>query len=154
MPKNPTDRLTSIAYGSEAYNQAAQLRYELFYQEHNIPFESIFDPQEAEDLHFAIINNADHRVLAYGRLSQPQPNIFQIYQMVVLPAYQGRGLGKRLLQGLMAVAIDREADIVVLNARVTKMPFYQKSGFTPVGAVFASSMTGVPHIKMQKVIRA
>jgi predicted GNAT family N-acyltransferase len=90
MLKTPTDRLKSIEYGSEAYNQAAQLRCELFYQEHNIPFESIFDPQEAEDRHFAIINNSDNRVLAYGRLSQHQPNAFQIYQMVVLPAYQGR----------------------------------------------------------------
>jgi predicted GNAT family N-acyltransferase len=152
MLKTPTDRLKSIEYGSEAYNQAAQLRYELFYREHNIPFESIFDPQEAEDLHLAITANSDDRVLAYGRLGQNQPDEFQIYQMVVLPAYQGRGLGKRLLQGLMEAAIEREADIVVLNARVTKMPFYQKSGFTPVGAVFASSMTGVPHIKMQKVI--
>ena len=39
-----------------------------------------------------------------------------------------------------------------LNARVTKVQFYQRSGFEPIGEVFASSSTGVPHIKMQKEI--
>jgi predicted GNAT family N-acyltransferase len=145
------DRLISIEYGSEAYNQAAQLRYQLFYQEHSIPFESIFDPQEAQDLHLAIIANWDDRLLAYGRLGQNHDQVFQIYQMVVLPDYQGLGLGRRLLQALITAAIDCGAHSVILNARVTKMPFYQKNGFKPVSEICASSMTGVPHIKMQKV---
>jgi predicted GNAT family N-acyltransferase len=34
------------------------------------------------------------------------------------------------------------------------MQFYQKFGFEPVGEVFASSTTGVPHIKMQKDLRS
>jgi predicted GNAT family N-acyltransferase len=72
--------------------------------------------------------------------------------MVVLPEYQGRGFGKRLLQGLIEAAIEREAKIVVLNARVMTIPFYQKSGFIAVGEVFSSSATGVPHLKMQKEI--
>jgi predicted GNAT family N-acyltransferase len=144
------DRLISIEYGSEAYNQAAQLRYQLFYQEHSIPFESIFDPQEARDLHLAIIANLDDQLLAYGRLGQNHDQAFQIYQMVVRPDYQRRGLGRRLIQALIAAAIEHGAQAVVLNARVAKIQFYQKNGFKPVGEICASSMTGVPHIKMQK----
>jgi predicted GNAT family N-acyltransferase len=34
--------------------------------------------------------------------------------------------------------------------RALKVKFYQKFDFESVGEVFASSMTGVPHIKMQK----
>jgi predicted GNAT family N-acyltransferase len=143
-------QLNLMEYGSDKYYQAAQLRYDLFYREYNVPFESIFEPQEKQDLHFAITANSENRVLAYGRLSQNSPSEFQIYQMVVVPERQGQGLGTHILQALTKVAIERGASRLILNARVTKVKFYQKFGFEPVGEVFASSMTGVPHIRMQK----
>jgi predicted GNAT family N-acyltransferase len=144
------NQLKFVEYGSDEYRQAAQLRYRLFYQAHNIPFPSIFDPQEEQDLHLAITDSSTNHVLAYGRLGQNSFNEFQIYQMVVVPEYQGHGLGMRILQALFEAAIERGASLVILNARVKKMQFYQKFGFKPVGEVFASSVTGVPHIKMQK----
>jgi predicted GNAT family N-acyltransferase len=143
-------QLKLVEYGSDEYYQAAQLRYDLFYQEHNISFESIFESQEKQDLHLAITASSGNRVLAYGRLGQNSLDEFQIYQMVVLPECQGQGLGKRILQALTEAAIERGASRLILNARVTKVKFYQKFDFESVGEVFASSMTGVPHIKMQK----
>ncbi|WP_404784753.1 GNAT family N-acetyltransferase [Altericista sp. CCNU0014] len=145
-------QLKSIAYGSDAYRQAARIRYRLFYQAHDISFESIFDAPEDRDLHLAIVERSSNCVLAYGRLRQHSFNEFQIYQMVVLPEFQGQGLGARILQGLTAAAIDRGAALLRLDARVEKVPFYQKFGFESFGNVFPSSMTGVPHIRMQKKI--
>jgi predicted GNAT family N-acyltransferase len=147
-----SDRLQIIEYGSDEYHQAARLRYLLFYQPHHLPFDSIFDPQEADDLHVAIATNPGDRVLAYGRLGQNSANEFKIYQMVVAPEYQRQGLGMRILQALTQEAIARGANLVILNARIAKVPFYQKFGFETVGEVFPSSMTGEPHIKMQKRI--
>lgn len=152
MSKIKNNQLKFVEYGSDEYHQAAQLRYRLFYQEHDIPFESIFDPQEEQDLHLAITASPINSVLAYGRLGQNSFNEFQIYQMVVVPEYQRHGLGMRILQSLTEAAAERGAGLLILNARITKMQFYQKFGFEPVGEVFASSMTGVPHIKMQKEI--
>lgn len=142
--------LKFVEYGSDEYYQAAQLRYRLFYQNHDIPFESIFDEQEQRDLHVALINTQEHRVLAYGRLAQNSPNEFQIYQMVVQPGMQGQGLGAYILRALTEAAAQQGTTLVVLNARVMQAGFYQKFGFKPVSEVFPSSMTGVPHIKMQK----
>ncbi len=150
LSETTNDQLKLVEYGSDEYHRAAQLRYHLFYQEHNIPFESIFDPQEKQDLHLAITANSGNRVLAYGRLGQNSLDEFQIYQMVVVPECQGQGLGMRILQALTEVAIERGASRLVLNARVTKVKFYQKFGFESVGEVFASSTTGVPHIRMRK----
>jgi predicted GNAT family N-acyltransferase len=144
--------LRIIEYGSDEYHQAARLRYELFYREHGIAFAAIFDPQEERDLHVAITTNPGNDVLGYGRLSQNSPSEFKIYQMVVAPDYQKRGLGTRILQALTQAAKARGANLVVLNARIAKISFYQKFGFQPVGEVFPSSMTGEPHIKMQKQI--
>jgi len=122
----------------------------LFYQNHNIPFESIFDEQEQQDLHVVMTTSHAHRILAYGRLAQTSSHEFQIYQMVVEPDFQGQGLGSSILQALAEVAVQREAALLVLNARATQTGFYQTFGFEPVGEVFASSITGVAHIKMQK----
>ena len=145
-------QLKFVEYGSPEYHQAARLRYRLFYQEHGIPFKSIFNPQEERDLHFVITVDRPNNVLAYGRLGQNSIDEFQIYQMVVEPEYQGQGLGKLILQVLIEAATNQGASRLVLNARVTKINFYQKSGFESIGEVFASSSTGVPHIKMQKDI--
>lgn len=145
-------QLKFVEYGSPEYHQAAQLRYRLFYQEHGIPFEAIFEPQEEQDLHLVITANPENHVLAYGRLGQNSSDEFHIYQMVVEPEYQKKGLGTLILQALSEVAIHQGAGLLVLNARVTKAQFYQRSGFEPIGEVFASSSTGVPHIKMQKKI--
>ena len=139
-----------IDYGSNEYYQAAQLRYRLFYQEHNIPFESIFEPAEKQDLHLAITTSLENIVLAYGRLGKNNSDEFQIYQMVVMPEHQGHGLGMRILHVLIEVAVERGASLLTLNARTTKVRFYQKAGFETIGEVFASYTTGVPHIKMQK----
>jgi predicted GNAT family N-acyltransferase len=72
--------------------------------------------------------------------------------LYLVPECQGHGLGMRILQALMEKAIEQDARLLTLNARVAKMQFYQKFGFKPVGEVFASTKTGVPHIKMQKAV--
>ena len=145
-------QLKSVDYGSNEYHQALQIRYQLFYQIHNIPIDSIIDPTEENHLHLVITEASSNRVLAYGRLGQNSPHEFQIYQMVVALEYQQQGLGKRILNALVDAAIQQGAERLVLHARVAKMQFYKKSGFMPVGAVFPSLTTSVPHIKMQKII--
>jgi predicted GNAT family N-acyltransferase len=152
--KSPAERLRQrlkvIEYGSAEYHQAAQLRYQLFYREHHIPFASIFDPQEPADLHLGIIELTTNSVLAYGRLGRQSITKFKIHQMVVVPDYQRCGLGSRVLSALFEAAIDRGASLVMLNARLTQVPFYQKFGFHSVGEVFPSVVTKELHIQMQK----
>ena len=146
-------QLKFIHYGSNEYYQAAQLRYRLFYQEHNIPFESIFNSYEEQNLHLAITTSIENHILAYGCLAWKSSDEFQISQMVVEPKCQRQGLGGLILQTLIEQANDRGASLVVLNARVTKVPFYQRYGFETIGEVFPSSSTGVAHIQMRKMIQ-
>jgi predicted GNAT family N-acyltransferase len=142
--------IRTIDYDGPLYHQAAQLRYQLFYQEHHIPFDSIFDETESQDTHVAIVNCADGHVIAYGRLAQNHSEESQIYQMVVDSVYQKQGFGAQLLDALAEIALNRGSQRIVLHARVAKAGFYEKLGFTAIGDVFASTTTGVPHIKMGK----
>jgi predicted GNAT family N-acyltransferase len=139
-----------IEYRSPLYHQATQLRYQLFYQEHKIPFDAIFDETEPQDTHVAIVNCANDHVIAYGRLAQNHAEESQIYQMVVDPAYQKQGFGTQLLEALTEIAQNRGSQRIVLQARVAKTGFYEKLGFTAIGDVFASPTTGIPHVKMEK----
>jgi predicted GNAT family N-acyltransferase len=140
----------TIDYGCPFYHRAAQLRYQLFYQEHNIPFDAIFDKTEPQDTHVAIVNLSNDNLIAYGRLAQHCISEYQIFQMVVAPQYQGQGYGTILLETLIGIAMDQGAHSIVLHARVAKTGFYQKLGFTAIGDVFASPTTGIPHVKMEK----
>ena len=53
-------------------------------------------------------------------------------QIIVSPAHQGGGLGRRLMQGLLAQAGDRS---VMLNATAAGQPLYEKLGFVPCGGI-------------------
>jgi predicted GNAT family N-acyltransferase len=152
MVEDSQTDITVIEYGSAHYAQAARLRYTLFYQMHGIRFASIFAPSEPQDYHVAVIRRQDDRVLAYGRLTQNHPIEYQIYQMVVEPEYQRHGFGSQILETLCQLAMENGARQIILNARITMSGFYEKRGFVPVGSVFLSSVTGVPHIKMQKIV--
>lgn len=144
--------LTPIDFGSLHYNLAVQLRYTLFYQKHGIPFDSIWSRDESQDAHLALICKKNDTVLAYGCLAKNNPQEFQIHQMVVMPEFQGLGYGSQILEALIQLAQAGKASKIVLNARVDKARFYEKAGFTKVGDIFASAATGVPHIKMKKLV--
>ena len=90
--------IKKIELNSEEYQQACQLRYQLFYQPHGLSFDSVFDDKETESIHLAIIEG--DLVLAYGQLLLKRDRVYQIHQMVVHPNYQKQGLGKKLLAKL------------------------------------------------------
>lgn len=58
----------------------------------------------------------------------------------------------QILQTSTKAATQQGAGFLVLNTGVTKVPSYQQAGFKPIGEVFASSSTGLPHLKIQKEI--
>jgi predicted GNAT family N-acyltransferase len=140
--------IKQIELNSELYQQACQLRYQLFYQPHGLSFDSIFNSQETESIHLAIIN--DNLLLAYGQLIQQNAQTYKISQMVVHPNYQRQGLGKKLLAELIEMAQQKNAQKIVLDARISAVNFYQQLGFKKVlGTEHLSVTTGVPHVYME-----
>jgi predicted GNAT family N-acyltransferase len=128
------------------YEKALELRYFIFFKEHNLSNNILNDEMEERSIHIAI--SQDDELIAYGRLSALINEEFQISQMVVSPNYQSQGYGVKLLLVLMRTAKNRGAKTIVLNARTSAIGFYVKQGFQQVGQVYNSCSTGVPHIKM------
>ncbi len=71
----------------------------------------------------------------------------KIGRMAVLPECRGRGIGREVLDYLVAAARERGARLAYLHAQVPVEGFYLKYGFRPVGEVFEEA--GIPHRRME-----
>lgn len=137
-----------IKYQSLEYQQACELRYRLFYNEHGLSWNAVIDSSDANCFHAAIILQSN--LVAYGQLSKCNQSNYQIKQMVVEPSYQKQGLGKQILLTLLNLAKQQGATEIALNARLSAVGFYQKIGFKTCGIQFPSSTTGVIHVPMKQ----
>ena len=144
--KSQKMNMGTIQKGDILYKKALELRYLLFFKEHNLPEEIINDEKEDKSIHFAI--SQENELIAYGRLFAINSKEFQISQMLVSPRYQRQGYGEKLLLEIMRTARNQGAKKIMLNARTTAINLYEKLGFKKVGLVYSSKSTGIPHIKM------
>jgi hypothetical protein len=72
----------------------------------------------------------------------------KIRQMAVAPAWQGKGLGRRLMEELERELKTRGFREFGLHARRSAEGFYQRLGYTAVGGEFIE--VSIPHVKMVK----
>ncbi len=144
--KSQKMNIGEIQKDDNLYKKALELRYSLFFKDHNLPEEILSDDKEDKSLHIAI--SQENELIAYGRLFEISSNEFQISQMVVSPRYQSQGYGERLLIEIMRTAKNKGAKKIILNARTTAISLYEKIGFQKVGQIYSSQSTGVAHIKM------
>ena len=139
-----------IDYDSREFRQACQLRYELFFAEHNLPYSTVFSDRQKNSYHAAI--TIDDTVFAYGELVPTDNLVYRIRQMVVHPDYQRQGFGRKILSSLSELAQNQGAIALTLDARLTAIAFYQKLGFETSGQEFPSTTTGVMHIAMNRTL--
>lgn len=52
-----------------------------------------------------------------------------IYDVMVLPAYQGQGIGREIMQRLLQRCLDAQIGTIQLFCAAGKQPFYEKLGF-------------------------
>jgi len=139
-------KVDELKIGSKHYKEALELRYELFFQKHDLPKNILFDEHENASRHIAIICNAS--LIAYGRLTNLSEGTYQLSQIVVKPQEQRKGYGTIILKKLVEFAENNGGEKVILNARTTATELYKKQGFKNTGEEFLSKSTGVPHVQM------
>ena len=86
------------------------------------------------------------RIIATARLHFNSPTEAQVRYMAVDPAFQGCGVGRRLLE---ARARSLGCRIITLNSRDSARRFYEKHGYvldSPAPVLFGS----IEHVKMSK----
>lgn len=90
-------------------------------------------------------------VIAYSTASEPVGTgrilpSGHIGRIAVLPSWRGKGVGSAILESLISIARNTDADKVYLNSQVRAINFYRRYDFIAEGPVFMEA--GIPHQRM------
>lgn len=112
--------------------------------------ESAKDEHEEHGVH--LMAYVDDHLLGVGRLNFNTSTEGQIRYMAVEPAFSGHGIGSAILRELEQIAKDSGATTLILNARESVVPFYQKHGYFVSGS--ADKLFGsIVHWRMSKSLK-
>lgn len=138
----------TIATADYARDQARlhALREAVFVHEQHVPPDLERDALDP-DSHHVMALAADGSVLGTARLTPEQ----RIGRMAVLAQARGHGIGRALLDALLAEAARRDWAQVTLHAQAHALPFYARAGFVPCGPAFQEA--GIEHRHMCQRLR-
>ena len=120
------------------------LRTQVFVTEQGIARAIELDERDTDCTHL-LLTDPDGVALATGRLL-PEG---RIGRMAVASEQRGYGLGRVILEGLMAIAASRGLQRVSLHAQHGAVDFYRRAGFTACGDDFIEA--GILHTPMERV---
>ena len=124
---------------------ASTIRQEVFVQEQRIPGEDEWDEADKTAVH-AVVYNGLMQSVATGRLLEVAPGVSKIGRMAVKRVLRGSGLGRRVLDALVAAAAGQGCKEVLLHAQLSAQVFYEQAGFTARGLPFDE--VGIAHVEM------
>jgi predicted GNAT family N-acyltransferase len=116
---------------------AFSVRFPVFVDEQHVPAEEEVDEHDRTDgdARHALVRS-DGEPVAAGRYYRTDGNTAQVGRMAVLASHRGRGLGRLLLDALIADARARGFTRIALHAQDHAVAFYANAGFAAFGATF------------------
>jgi predicted GNAT family N-acyltransferase len=135
-----------IVQNSPDYQQMIELRLDVLLNPLGVPASYINQEKEAADY---LIGAFEDRQLAGCCILTPLNNrTVQLRQMAVHRAWQGKGVGARILLFAEELAKKHGFTELIMHARNPVIDFYAKSGYTIEGPEFFE--VGIGHHKMKK----
>jgi predicted GNAT family N-acyltransferase len=111
----------------EEFRQYYRLRFLILRAPWGEPEGSEVDDMEDQCFHImALIND---KTVGIGRLQFNSADKAQIRYMAVDRAYEGKGIGRMIVNALEQEALYKNVSTVVLDAREPALGFYQKLGY-------------------------
>lgn len=109
----------------------------------------VFFSEHAEDSHFYVLCDGK-RIIGCGGITGRwgSPAESYVFSVFVHPDYQGRGLGKMIMEALESDEFFLRASRTELNSSITAAGFYQKLGYAFKDGITTPDEAGV--IKMEK----
>ena len=126
-------------------SQARPLRAQVFIDEQGIPAALEWDADDAQAVHAVALNRLG-QALGTGRLLLRADGPARIGRMAVMRGLRGGGVGRSLLESLLAAARERGADRIELHAQADAVGFYARAGFVADGEPFDEA--GIRHQRM------
>ena len=147
MNRSPLD-IHIITVSSPEYAAVFTLRDEVLRKPLGMSLKNDDLSRDAVDVIFA--GKMDGKVVACLMLHHKNDELVQLRQMAVYDAWQGRGLGRELVEAAEQYAREKGYRTLVLHARKNAMGFYGSMGYAMVGDEFTE--VGIPHYIMEKAL--
>ena len=125
---------------------ALGIRRAVFIEEQDVPEELELDGNDEVAMQFVAYD--DGRPVGTARLREGDETTAKAERVAVLSDERGRGIGRRLMAAVEAHAVEAGYEVVVLNAQVPVVGFYEQLGYATTSDVFEDA--GIPHRKMRK----
>jgi GNAT superfamily N-acetyltransferase len=137
-----------IEHGSSDYEAVVQLRRRVLRLPLGLDFTAEQLAAEVADSHLAAYDGTT--LVGCLMLSDRGQGTVQMRQVAVDPARQGEGIGTLLVHEGEGHAKGMGYAKMLLHARETAVPFYEKWGYACVGAPFEE--VSIPHREMEKAL--
>jgi predicted GNAT family N-acyltransferase len=126
--------------------EAVAIRRRVFIEEQGVSEADELDGKDGERTHF-LARDAAGRAVGCACL-RPYGAQHKVERVAVLPDLRGTGLGAELMRAIEAHARGIGARDLVLHAQAAVVAFYERLGWTSIGARFDEA--GIEHQKMTK----
>ena len=142
LSTNMNNLLIKKITSSEDIQIALDIRYKVFVEEQDVPFEDEREGFDPESHHYLVYIKKQPVGAARWRYTD---NGIKLERFAVLEEFRGHGLGKALVQYIVN---DLPAGKrIYLHAQIQVVEFYIKLGFQKIGDLFDES--GIDHYEME-----
>jgi N-acetylglutamate synthase-like GNAT family acetyltransferase len=131
---------------SPFYEEMVDLRMTVLLEPIGIPRSYIHPEKEATDVLIGAYQA--YTLIGCCILTAIDENTVQLRQMAVAATVQTQGIGRQILSFAESVAREKGFTSLMMHARDSVIPFYQKCGYEISGNPFFE--VNIPHHKMQK----
>lgn len=134
---------------SPEYKDMVALRLNVLLRPIGIPESYINPEKEASDLLVGAFEGP--MLIGCCVLTPHDTDLVQLRQMAIQPEFQGKGVGAAVVAFAEKTARERGFSRLMMHARDTVIPFYEKNGYTIAGEPFTE--VGIGHHRMEKVLK-
>lgn len=142
--KQTTDLQTKI------YQDALNLRKEVFIREQNVPEDLEIDELEKDCLHF-VLYSKNGTAAATCRVYPLTDKQWKLQRVAVKKNMRKQHLGQLLLKHIETVAEANGISSITLGAQVASIGFYESLGYSISSEEFDDA--GIPHRQMDKSLK-
>lgn len=138
----------TLSWNSENYQSMIRLRNQCL----RMPFGMYLTAEDRQrDKNDILIGGFLYNSLvACCTLRAVDESTFQLCQMAVTQILQSKGLGKQILNYAQQISVAHHKTRIVLGARYSAIPFYEKSGYHAISSMYI--FKAIPHVFMEKKI--
>lgn len=145
-----TINIKTILYNSAAHKQMIELRNDILRKPLGLSFTPADFQKEQQNILIGAFEV--NKIVGCCVLTKVNEQTIQLRQMAVNNEFQGKGVGKQIVQYAEKIAQEEKYETIMMHARSVAVSFYKKLGYAIEGNEFME--VSIPHFMMKKNLKS